>query len=425
MLDLAVSLTLLVACSLAVLVALSPARLRWMSPPVAILVYLGFYYLAQLIFLQLGGRTISGWAFDPEDMTRSTILFAVLSIGFGFGYLLGYRRFPSQHPSEHRLPGPPNKRATGIRLANACILVGMGAALWMLANDQLRLTYVLDPVGVRVMETKFLLNFLDLLIPGVLLRIHYLRGSPSMWATVLILIAVTVLFVAAGSRYRLGVLYTALGAYWLLTNPTKLKFVFAICATFAAVTAVGLLGITRQYRGGINVSNLESADPARIMATAFNETSSVSAAGALVDYVPSKEPYVYLAPVENALLQFVPRIVWPDKPYPEYLGITWRAAGAGTENFGLALPLHGELYLMFGYAGVLVVAAILGFALRRIWSRIVAHQLNAHAALLFAIIPLVLSRGYLAQVLTSLIFIMGPMVFVRATRRRQLPSDNF
>jgi hypothetical protein len=67
-----------------------------------------------------------------------------------------------------------------------------------------------------------------------------------------------------------------------------------------------------------------------------------------------------------AVTMFVPRVWWPEKPYPYYRYLTAKATGtpSGTSSFNLTTSVLGESVANFGFAGMLIPPLLLGLACR-------------------------------------------------------------
>lgn len=133
--------------------------------------------------------------------------------------------------------------------------------------------------------------------------------------------------------------------------------------------------------------------------------------------------------VTGALLFFVPRSIWADKPTDTGMMVgEWM----GSNNTNLSSPLWMELWLDFGPLGMLAGFIALGYAGERMDRRYVvrvtpgAHNAGAVAAVLFPLIAgysFILVRGALLQAMTRvgvLVFCLGLITLASSSRHRQL-----
>lgn len=134
--------------------------------------------------------------------------------------------------------------------------------------------------------------------------------------------------------------------------------------------------------------------------------------------------------VSGALLFFVPRSIWTEKPTDTGMMVgEWM----GSNNTNLSSPLWMELWLDFGALGMLAGFIALGYAGermdRRYRMRVTApgpHNAGAIAAVLFPLIAgysFILIRGALLQAMTRvgvLVFCIGLIAVASSPRQRQL-----
>jgi hypothetical protein len=257
------------------------------------------------------------------------------------------------------------------------------------------------------------LQAIDLGIPAsvVLYAIDAANGKVTL-KTKLVIIFFIVLYLVAGSRYRIFCLLLGLGAVWFLADPRKYKIIAMGGLAALVVPIAGILAIVRSYRAGINFEVLGGVTLSDIISRGFNEASSTVALGAVIETVPRVIDYPGLAPIWVALAQPIPRALWPDKPMPDYLLAIPASLGPGAEFFGLALPLAGEFYLIGGYLIVFAGAALVFFLIDKGFTRALVRGDMPAAAAIFLFVPTLLSRGYLAQALSSFAFLVLPVFLI-------------
>jgi hypothetical protein len=73
-----------------------------------------------------------------------------------------------------------------------------------------------------------------------------------------------------------------------------------------------------------------------------------------------------------ALVYFIPRVIWPDKPIASFgrdFGRIFRVTNTLTQDTYIAVTVPGELYWNFGLPGILFGMALLGFVMRFLYRR--------------------------------------------------------
>jgi hypothetical protein len=122
----------------------------------------------------------------------------------------------------------------------------------------------------------------------------------------------------------------------------------------------------------------------------------------------------------GAIAVFVPRELWMSKPFDSGRVVS----GAPLLNF--TVPLHAELYLDFGWAGIILGAALLGLVARRLdrfcETRFIAGEgMPLPLVLAVSFFPLVL-RGSLQAVVATLLP-LAILAFVSAWVGRETAND--
>jgi len=125
---------------------------------------------------------------------------------------------------------------------------------------------------------------------------------------------------------------------------------------FGALVAMPVVDAITRY--GASVFDLSAANVfgRYVNSGDFDGLQSLNNAALLVD----AEGFSYGHQLISALLFFVPRAIWPDKAEPTG---SIAADIAGYDFVNVSMPLPGELFVDFGWAGVIVGALIVGWVL--------------------------------------------------------------
>lgn len=187
-----------------------------------------------------------------------------------------------------------------------------------------------------------------------------------------------------GSRYRL--IFFALSSltlYFLLSRkrPSLL--------TVLMIAAVGMLylnaiGLVRQTAGFSVAENLISIDASMAFDRLLGSQGDLNIFDSytrVLEAVPEIIPFQLGRSVLYLLVHPVPRILWPDKPYPteSLMQVIYPSAGA---TYAYSLP--GSLYIEFGIFGVVLGMLVFGIAWRGFWLYRCRMQGRIAADLLYA-----------------------------------------
>ncbi len=141
------------------------------------------------------------------------------------------------------------------------------------------------------------------------------------------------------------------------------RWMWLVSAAFVIIISWGAMsamrgGDIRNYEGGWGDIN-----PEQHVTGALNIYDSLAE---IVEGFPEKIPYQNGKSLVALVLGWVPRPVWPDKPYPFSLHLTrLRGETLKARSASIASGLPGEGYGNFGYFGVFLWAGLLGFAARK------------------------------------------------------------
>lgn len=151
---------------------------------------------------------------------------------------------------------------------------------------------------------------------------------------------------------------TSLGSLTLALIQPRSKKAGVAYLTFGLVATLLLYPLANVFRGSSNTSLWE-------ISTSTFTSIDFDGFQQIVNTITYVHDYGYKWGMNllSALLFFVPRSVWPDKPVSASTEI---AANAGYAFTNLSLPIHAELYLQFGIVGVVIGMFGLGFGTARI-----------------------------------------------------------
>jgi hypothetical protein len=179
-------------------------------------------------------------------------------------------------------------------------------------------------------------------ILGACAAVGFLRGSRALFLYSVVPLAVTLWTVVAPRARSLA------------RSTVVTAGVSCVVLTWGAMSAMRG-GDVREYQGGWEV-----------MTPAYHVEGAFNVYGALVEIVeafPRTFPYEHGKSLVALFLGWVPRPLWPDKPYPFSLFATFiRGQTLEHRDASVAVGLTGEGYGNFGLAGAFLWGSLLGAA---------------------------------------------------------------
>lgn len=215
------------------------------------------------------------------------------------------------------------------------------------------------------------------------------------------------LFLTRGVRYIILIAAGSMAVYYLKRTQKHLKRSHIIILTLFSIFIFTLVSY---LRGSPSLSHL-SLNTAFLLSFFTSSISLFKPTAAVVHYIPKYHPFVMGETFLYTFLMPIPRIIWPQKPYPAFLKILWKITGG--RFFGYAVPNIGEYYANFGIPGIIFFMAILGGLLKVIYNIYKKNAKNelvlmSYSIFLFFIFQIV-SRGYFPQVFVQSVYLFAPL----------------
>jgi hypothetical protein len=193
----------------------------------------------------------------------------------------------------------------------------------------------------------------------------------------------------------------------------------AIGAAFALI-AMNFIGLSRSYGRGLDISATEGMSWFDLLQAFGGE---VGPTYVLYHVTASPPDLIYFDPWIVAVTRLIPKFLWPDKPFPEYLLLY--PAGFPDQTAiqaGIAATQQVELFLQFSWFGLPLLAFI--FYLIAIWTIKRLHFLGRETRIAgCALVPVFFGffmqqRGYLFQTLCEYLFTFGPLFLLNLQASR-------
>ena len=428
---------------LIILIGLMAASLVWgnlnrnqlalLQPPV-ILVAVFFYYT---VAGPLNALSSGNW-FDRGTNLRDSYEIAwqgatVSLAAFWFGYARLRQRLPA--PRRRSSFYPQEAR----RLGNTLCVIAI--VLFALVSGPRVIAY-LNPLTAREadlnvagLELGAFANYaglsINLLIPGLLLQLAAWIAERTNPAPILLwLVAAAGIFTSLGFRWRLITLFGAMMLLWFLSRRRNPNLLVVIPSVLTMVWLAGLIGLTRSYGKGLDLTDIEGLTATDIFFAGFGESGIFLTSGGVMNLVPQSIGYVGITPLINTVLFPIPSAWLPLKNSADYIfNATAVLYGSDIHNSGSAFLNYAEFFLMAGWPGVIAGYVILGWLYQRLWLWYVQRYNEPLAQVTYvcavSYLVVVVSRGYLPQVTSLFAFTVLPLfILYYRTARPIVPMVN-
>lgn len=398
----------------------------WVSvyrPTLFVAAVLGYYVLAgPLRALGAEGPIYRG--LDHRDLLLWGWLGAVVFYG---SLLLGFYSSPElRSPRRLILRSDPERlHRFGLRLCQLGLLmfalVG-GTRVLALLNPLAASQLVQGGLGEQGLDVGAIANYfnyaVNFLIPGLcMMAAAWLRQRRHTAVLVAWLLAAVAIYTSLGFRYRLVLLAIPLLLLWFMARRKRPSLVLLAAFLVGFITLNGLIGLTRSYGSGLDLTRVEGRDTTELFDAGFGEASVFFTTSGVIEQAPERSPFVGLAPLVNTLLFPIPRALFPGKPDASY-GSSATSLLYGGEVFarGSAFLNYAEYYLIAGWPSLIALSVVLGWLLRRLWNWFLLRQNEPLAQVVYLLassyLYVVVSRGYLPQVVMLFAFTVAPLFWL-------------
>jgi hypothetical protein len=308
------------------------------------------------------------------------------------------------------------------------VLCWVGISMYVLVNGS-RVINLLNPMAPQNFDRVWLgfggFNFgpfqnyfqlgINFLIPGIVIQFAvWLRQRKNLWVVASWSVIASLIFLSETFRYRILLLIVPLLLLYLFYYKRRPRLVLLLAFMVIFVGLNGLVGLSRTHLRGLDFTKVAGYRPVEIIASSFEEAGVFFTSSAVLDSVPGKMPFVGLRPFAAAALQPFPRQLLPAKPTGAYAN-DLRETIYGTAYSFTAYLNFAEYYIVAGWTSLVVLSVSFGCLLRRLWTWFLWRQYEPLAQAVYLLnasyLYVVISRGYLAQVLMLYSFTVIPIFF--------------
>jgi hypothetical protein len=398
----------------------------WVSvyrPTLFVAVVLSYYTLAgPLRALALDGPIYRG--LDHRHLLLWGWIGAVLFYG---SLLLGFYATPQIKPPRRLIhnPNPERMHRLGFNLCKLGLLMFAlvsGTRLLALFNPLAAGQLIdggLDEKGVDVGAIANYFNYaVNFMIPGLcMMTAAWLNQRRHTFTLLLWLLSAVGIYTSLGFRYRLVLLFIPLLLLCFMARRKRpsLALLAAFLAGFIIVN--GVIGLTRSYGRGLDLAVVEGQTTGQLFDAGFGESAVFFTTSGVIEQAPSRYPLIGPTPLVATLLFPIPRTLLPSKPDASYItDATSLLYGGEVFASGSAFLGYAEYYLIAGWPSLIALSALLGWLLRRLWNWFLIRQNEPFAQVIYLLsvtyLYVVISRGYLPQVLMLFAFSVAPLFWL-------------
>lgn len=391
-------------------------------PTLVVAVVLGYYVLlGPLRAIALGDWYDRGLNRRPDMVLAwagAFVFYASVLLGFYcFSTPRYIRRFSVEHSSElvYRL---------GTRLCQ------VGLVMFALVTGP-RVIALINPFAARGLGDGFssgglgasgFANYfrlaLNFLIPGLVLIWSSWLANRRHVLPMLVWMGLSLgMFTTSGFRYRILLVAVPLLLMWYLARRRRPNLVVVAVAASALLFMAGYVGLTREYGRGLDVAAVQGLSNAEILEAGYGEANVFLTTAGMMAITPSINPYVGIQPLISTALFPIPSVLLPNKDSAAYLlRSTEILFNSPTLGNGAAVLCYGEWFLMAGWPSLIAMSLLLGWLLRCLWNWFLLRSAEPLAQSCYAVtasyLYVVVSRGYLPQVVMLFVFTVAPLFWL-------------
>ena len=392
-------------------------------PTLFVAIILAYYTLiGPLRSLALDGALYRG--LDHRDLLFWGWLGAVFFYG---SLLLGFYFAPKSHVPRRLILAPSSERLhqLGQRLCQVGLIMFAlvsGTRLFALLNPLAAGQLIEGGFGDDGVDVGAIANYftyaVNFLIPGLcLMAAAWIKHRRHTFSLLLWLLTAIAIYTSLGFRYRLVLLVIPLLLLWFLGRARRPSIPVLALFLVMFVSLNGLIGLTRTYGRGLDLRAVEGQSTGDFFDAGFGDSAVFFTTSGVIEQSPGRAPLIGPTPLLATLLFPVPRALFPSKPDASYItNITSQLYGGKLFAEGAAFLNYAEYYLIAGWPSLIGLSFLLGWLLRWLWNWFLIRRNEPFAQVIYLLASsylfVVISRGYLPQVLMLFAFSVAPLFWL-------------
>lgn len=287
----------------------------------------------------------------------------------------------------------------------------------------------LDDRGVDVGAlANYFVYAVNFLIPGTtLIWASWLISRRHSIGLLIWTLSAVGIYTSLGFRYRLVLIGAPFLLLWYIVRQRRPRLVTISVAAALLIVVSGVIGLTRQYSRGLDLSSLDGITADKVIEAGLHESSVFLTTSGVMQVTPGRYPHVGAKPFVAALLFPIPRILYPEKASADYLvDATVAVYGGKVRASGSAILSYGEYFLIAGWPSLVAMSLLFGWLLRCLWNWFLVRYQEPFAQVVYVLtasyLYVVVSRGYLPQVLMLFVFSVAPLFWLYGRLARPIAS---
>jgi len=225
------------------------------------------------------------------------------------------------------------------------------------------------------------------------------------------------LFSSIGFRFILVIFFLSVFFYEYLKRNTKPKLINLIVIIVIMFFIVGGIGAIRDSIRSNNIQSAQKNFNLENIILQFDSNLDIyQPFYSMILNIPKYHNYLYGYTYYLALISFIPRGLWPNRPtgIPGMRLAIFAGDPLPFEN-GVAYPIIGDFYINFGLLGIIIFMFISGLFLKVLWKYFEMYKNSNWAKIIFLLsstyLIQVISRGWPPEILQGWFFIVFPVIF--------------
>lgn len=372
-------------------------------PSIMALTSIIYFYWMPVIALRTHKNTLYGSELTTLEPTHMAVLL------YAIGAALAFRSFSADFRSDPSSLREQDSPLSPVVLSYLFALAIIGMIIQVTLghfNLFYQSDFVIDVSSPH--NFGFLSLSYSLMIPLTVVIMIRTDFSISSW---LLFGAVLFVFLTVGFRFRLVIIICATVSSFCLVREIKLGFFRTTLGVIFMLSLVNLIGMSRNYYGGLDFSSMADAN---LFDLVFGSGGEIGLVFTLSHIASSRlDNLIFFDPWIIGFSRLIPSFLY-DKPFPQYLFLY--SAGfpdPRAVSSGVAAPQQAEFLLQFGWFGLPVLSCfyfcIASYTVRRL------QHLSREARITgCAIVPSLFGfymqqRGYFFQFLCEYLFMIVPL----------------
>ncbi len=386
--------------------------LLWSPLTVISLTYIYYGIIGPLLALNTPEgtivKTIEHRPYLETAWKGASISLLFIFIGYYFSNLKSFKFFPILNSDQVLI----KKSQKVFFLAFTLLLISAGFGVFTKIN-------FLDSgvsSGYSGSLSGYLMQSVIFFIAPVLLMLKPFLSQQKKWLFWFYVIIAVSIFINEAFRYRLVVLLLSVSLAYHIYLDKIINLKLALTVIIPFLMLMGILEVARTYGKGIDLERASQYSSGEFVSKSFNESAVFLATGYMIENYTNDFEHSKFSLITNTLAMPIPRQLWSSKPAGEYL-LTPLDKYYGRYGKGQAILNYGEYYMAWGWWGIVIFSFVIGVFCKFLVNWIRIRQDNYLAIVMYSFVSammyVLISRGYLAQYVTLVIFALIPMLLVK------------